>query len=153
MKRYSSLLPQSGLHGGLVVDSSFNVELLLSLLDIKSDQFSNEFNHKKILEDEIKILKKFKRYFIAIDRVNIIIELCICSNSKPDRAFARTLASFRQDRKSFTFRGSLGRALGKKIKREISSPLIDDETLKRIEYKHKIVDMKNLSLNGPLIDV
>lgn len=45
----------------------------------------------------------------------------------------------------FNFKGSLGRALGKKIKRDISSPLIDDDTYRRIEFSHKIVDMKNVS--------
>ena len=43
----------------------------------------------------------------------------------------------------FTFRGSLGRALGKKVKRDIiSSPLLDDDTFKRIENSHKIIDIK-----------
>jgi hypothetical protein len=89
----------------------------------------------------------------------------------------RTLGSFRHEKKTFNFRvsqellyifnetnrlkitkcfvfhkkGSLGRALSKKIKREISSPLIDDDTLKRIESKHKIVDMKDLVLNNSII--
>ena len=42
-------------------------------------------------------------------------------------------------------KGSLGRALGKKIRRDISSPLIDDDTYRRIEFSHKIVDIKNVS--------
>jgi hypothetical protein len=42
-------------------------------------------------------------------------------------------------------KGSLGRALGKKIKRDISSPLVDDDTYRRIEFSHKIIDMKNFS--------
>jgi hypothetical protein len=37
----------------------------------------------------------------------------------------------------------LGRALGKKIKRDISSPLVDDDTYKRIENNHKIIDIKS----------
>ena len=45
---------------------------------------------------------------------------------------------------SLNIKGSLGRALGKKIKRDISSPLIDDDTYKRIEFSHKIVDMKDV---------
>lgn len=63
---------------------------------------------------------------------------------KMDSAFSRPLNSFRSDKQRiFTFRGSLGRALGKKIKRDISSPLIDDETMKKIEFSHKIIDMKS----------
>jgi hypothetical protein len=47
------------------------------------------------------------------------------------------------------FKGSLGRALSKKIKRElISSPLIDDDTLKRLEQKHKIIDVKKINTNN-----
>lgn len=63
---------------------------------------------------------------------------------KMDSVFNRPLSSFRNDKQRiFTFRGSLGRALGKKVKRDISSPLIDDETLKKIEFRHKIIDMKS----------
>jgi len=56
----------------------------------------------------------------------------------------RSFNSFKSD-KIFNLRGSLGRALGKKIKRDISSPLVDENTYKRIEVSHKIVDMKNFT--------
>ena len=61
------------------------------------------------------------------------------------------MSSFKTDqRKTFTFRGSLGRALGKKIKRDvISSPLIDEDTFKRIENSHKIIDIrKNFNVSS-----
>jgi hypothetical protein len=63
----------------------------------------------------------------------------------------RPLSSFKSDKRIFTFRGSLGRALGKKIKRDISSPLIDDDTYKRIEFSHKIVDMKTSPAAGVVV--
>ena len=134
LQKYLPYLSQSGLHGALVMDSAFNVDFLFHCLDIKNDEFIQENNMRKILDEEIKILKKTK-------------------TGRPESSvFLRHIGSFRHEKKgSFNFRGSLGRALGKKIKREISSPLIDDDTLKRIEFKHKIVDMKEFAMNNSII--
>ncbi|RNA03807.1 kazrin-like isoform X4 [Brachionus plicatilis] len=122
-------LPESGMHGALVADSSFNTECLFHCLQVQDE--SKYANIRKILDDEIKLLKKTK------------------NNMKMDSAFSRPLSSFRNDKQRiFTFRGSLGRALGKKVKRDISSPLIDDETLKKIEFSHKIIDMKSSTNNS-----
>ena len=49
-------LPQSGLHGALISDNSFNVEFLYSALGV-TDELKYQ-NMKKIIEDEIKLLKK-----------------------------------------------------------------------------------------------
>jgi hypothetical protein len=66
------------------------------------------------------------------------------SSLKTNSAFIRSISSIKNEhKKMFTFRGSLGRALGKKLKRDtISSPLLDDDTYKRIENSHKIIDIK-----------
>ena len=70
-------------------------------------------------------------------------------NNRPITGEIRDIAEkdptirLKHEKRLFTLRGSLGRALGKKIKRDISSPLIDDDTYKRIEYSHTLVDTKN----------
>jgi hypothetical protein len=58
------------------------------------------------------------------------------------------MSTLKTDKRFFTLRGSLGRALGKKPRREISSPLIDDLTYRRIEYNHKIVDVNTLHISS-----
>ncbi|CAF0806729.1 unnamed protein product [Brachionus calyciflorus] len=128
LNEYVCKLSESGLHGALVVENSFNTDSLFHCLGIEDE--AKYHNIKKILDDEIKLLKKTK------------------SNMKLESAFTRPLSSFKNDKqRMFTFRGSLGRALGKKIKRDISSPLIDDDTFKKIEFSHKIVDMKTIQSN------
>lgn len=49
-------LSQSGLHGALINDNSFNVEFLYSCLNVTDEP--RYVNIKKILDDEIKLLKK-----------------------------------------------------------------------------------------------
>lgn len=52
-------LPESGIHGALVADSSFNTECLFHCLQVQDE---NKYNNiRKILDDEIKLLKKTKR--------------------------------------------------------------------------------------------
>jgi hypothetical protein len=52
-------LSQSGLHGALVADSSFNTEFLFNALCVGDEQKYQ--NMRKILEDEIKLLRKTKQ--------------------------------------------------------------------------------------------
>jgi len=125
LQAFLPALGQSGLHGALVADNAFNTDFLYSSLGVTNEQKYQ--NMKKIIDDEIKLLKKSKTF------------------TKNDSVLQRPLASFKNDKRIFTFRGSLGRALGKKIKRDISSPLIDDDTYKRIDFGHKLVDMKDIS--------
>ncbi len=47
------------MHGALVADSSFNIDSLYDALRV--DELKHQ-NIKKILEDEIKLLKKSKLY-------------------------------------------------------------------------------------------
>ena len=98
-------MTKSGIHGALVVHSIFNADFLLNSLDVSPHDLSiqqQQFNYniKKILDEEIKILKKIK------------------SDFKTDSVFLRPLASFRQQNTSnsnqhenkksaFTFRVSL----------------------------------------------
>lgn len=127
-KPFLKHLNESGLHGAFVMDNSFTVDTLYQCLKVSDDvRFTQA---KKIVDDELRLLKKGKSL-----------------GQKSDSQFMRsvcysTMKNEQQRRNTFTFRGSLGRALGKKIKRDISSPLVDDDTLKRIESKHKIVDMR-----------
>ena len=121
LQAFTKKLKESGLHGGLIFDSQFNADFLYDSLGV-SETETRYSNMKKILEDEIRLLRK---------------PIVVKSNS-----FMRS--SSKNEKKSFNFRGSLGRALGKKIKRDISSPLVDDETFKRIENSHKIVEMKHV---------
>ena len=88
LQKYLPNLSQSGLHGALVVDNGFNVEFLFNILDIKTDLdvYSHENSIRKILEDEIKLLKKVK------------------SNVKSETVFLRPLSSFRSEKKTFTLR-------------------------------------------------
>jgi hypothetical protein len=62
-KNYSANLSESGLHGALVADISFNVDFLYSCLGVNTDE-TRYHNMKKILEDEIKLLRKTKGYLI-----------------------------------------------------------------------------------------
>lgn len=123
LQNFSANLSESGIHGALVIDSAFNVDILYMCLGVNSEE-TRYHNMKKILEDEIKLLKK--------------------TNGITKPAFSRTLTSIKHEKRMFNLRGSLGRALGKKIKRDISSPLIDDDTYKRIEFSHNLVDTKKI---------
>ena len=125
LQTFLKKLNESGLHGALVVDNQFDVDFLYDSLGV-SEIEPRYINMKKIIEDEIRLLRK------PVEKTN---------------AFVRK--SFKNDKKTFNFRGSLGRALGKKTKREIGSPLVDDDTYKRIESSHKIVEMKHTSLYIP----
>jgi hypothetical protein len=147
-KSYADNLKESGLHGALVADSSFNIDSLYDALRV--DELKHQ-NIKKILEDEIKLLKKSKLCVLTINHFLFFKLLFFYSSLKPNSAFIRSIPSFKNEhKKMFTFRGSLGRALGKKLKRDtISSPLLDDDTYKRIEDSHKIIDIKkNLNISS-----
>jgi hypothetical protein len=133
LQSFTQNLCESGIHGALVVDNLFNVDFLYNSLKVTDEP--KYLNMKKILEDEIKLLKKTKN-------IRQVIMPNKQMQTNESSTFLRSLNSFKSD-KILSFRGSLGRALGKKIKRDISSPLIDDDTYKRIEFSHKIVDMKN----------
>lgn len=57
LKSYADNLSESGLHGAFVADSSFNIDALYEALRV------DEIKHhhiRKIIEDEIKLLKKSK---------------------------------------------------------------------------------------------
>jgi hypothetical protein len=58
LQKYIVNLSQSGLHGALLVDNVFNLDFMLNILEVKTDDVHE---NKKILDDEIKLLKKFKR--------------------------------------------------------------------------------------------
>ena len=126
LQSFTKKLNESGLHGAVVFDSQFSVDYLYDSLGV-SESETRYSNMKKILEDEIRLLRKPEK-----------------SSCNGNSSFMRS--SFKNEKKSFNFRGSLGRALGKKVKRDISSPLVDDDTYKRIENSHKIVEMKHVSL-------
>ena len=111
------------------MDNSFTVDTLYQCLKVPDDARFTQA--KKIVDDELKLLKKGKSLGQKSDS-QFMRSVCYATMNKNEQ----------QRRSTFTFRGSLGRALGKKIKRDISSPLVDDDTLKRIESKHKIVDMR-----------
>ena len=83
------VLNESGLHGALVADSCFNVDFLYNLLGV-SEESSRYANMKKILEDEIKLLRKTTK----------------SGSSKNDSVFLRPLTSFKTDKRIFTFRVS-----------------------------------------------
>ena len=125
LQSFLKKLNESGLHGALLMDSQFDVDFLYESLGV-SEIEPRYINMKKIIEDEIKLLRR------PVAKTN---------------SFMRK--SFTNDKKTFNFRGSLGRALGKKIKRDIGSPLVDDDTYKRIENSHKIVEMKHTSVFIP----
>ncbi len=140
-KPFLKHLNESGLHGAFVMDSSFTVDTLYQCLKVPDD--AHFIQLKKIVDDELKMLKKGKSL-----------------GQKSGSQFMRSVGystmkneqQQQQRRSTFTFRGSLGRALGKKIKRDISSPLVDDDTLKRIESKHKIVDMRLAATTGQVVN-
>lgn len=75
-------MPESGIHGALVVDNIFNVDFLYNSLKVSEE--TRYFNMKKILEDEIKLLKKTKT-----PRQEM---------TKNDSTFLRSLNSFRSDK-------------------------------------------------------
>ena len=52
-------LAQSGLHGGIVADNSFTADFLFLVLAVPVDEAKYQ-NMRKILDDEIKLLKKSK---------------------------------------------------------------------------------------------
>lgn len=59
LQEHVDKLPESGIHGALVADNSFNTECLFQCLDIHDE---SKYSHmRKILDDEIKLLKKTKR--------------------------------------------------------------------------------------------
>ena len=57
-KAFTNNLDESGIHGALAVESMFNVDYLYSSLKVPDE--ARYFNMKKILEDEIRLLKKTK---------------------------------------------------------------------------------------------
>ena len=59
LQEHVDKLPESGIHGALVADSSFNTECLFQCLQVQDE--SKYSNMRKILDDEIKLLKKTKR--------------------------------------------------------------------------------------------
>ena len=125
LESFLKKLSESGLHGALLIDNQFDVDFIYDCLGV-SEIEPRYINMKKIIEDEIKLLRR------PVHKTS---------------SFMRK--SFKSDKKAFNFRGSLGRALGKKIKRDIGSPLVDDDTYKRIENSHKIVEMKHASMFIP----
>ena len=92
-------MPESGIHGALVVDNSFNVDFLYNSLKVGDE--TRYFNMKKILEDEIKLLKKTKT-----SRQEM---------TKTDSTFLRSLNSFRSD-KIMSFRVRIFKMLIRFIK-------------------------------------
>lgn len=96
LQAFAKNLPESGIHGALVHDSIFTVDFLYHSLKVTDEP--RYFNMKKILEDEIKLLRKPR------------------SDSKdPNAVFSRSVSALKAEKpKIFTLRGSLGRALGKK---------------------------------------
>ncbi len=89
LQSFTQNLAESGIHGALVVDSLFNVDYLYNSLKVTDEP--KYFNMKKILEDEIKLLKKTK-----LPRHEM---------TKSDSTFLRSLNSFRSD-KILSFRVS-----------------------------------------------
>ena len=81
LQSFVNKLDESGIHGALVADSLFNVEFLYACLSVPEE--ARYLNMKKIIEDEIKLLRKPK--------------------SKNETTFTR---SFKNDKK-FTFRVSV----------------------------------------------
>lgn len=108
-----SKLTESGLHGALVADSTFSIDHLYNCLGVEEE--SRHQNMKRILEDEIKLLKKTKRFFKfffdfifalhPIKRINLNFYFHFKSNMKNESAFTRPLNSFKSDKQRiFTFR-------------------------------------------------
>jgi hypothetical protein len=139
-KPFLKHLNESGLHGAFVMDNAFTVDTLYQCLKVPDDARFTQA--KKIVDDELRLLKKGKSLGQKSD--SQFMRSVFYSTMKNDQQQQQ-----QQRRSTFTFRGSLGRALGKKIKRDISSPLVDDDTLKRIESKHKIVDMRLVANCAP----
>jgi hypothetical protein len=144
LKQYSDTMCESGIHGALLANAdTFTVDILYQCLGANGDEQRLQMM-KKILEDELKLLRKIKNpncaYAVALKQQQHQQQ-----QSKSPFVRASTATTSKDGKRIFTFRGSLGRALGKKMRRDISSPLVDDDTYRRLENNHKIVDMKNLT--------
>ena len=59
---FSKNLPESGVHGALIQDNTFSVDFLYNALKVAEEP--RYTNMKKILEDEIRLLKKPKGYLL-----------------------------------------------------------------------------------------
>lgn len=59
LQAFARNLTESGIHGALVQEPFFNVDFLYSALKVTDEP--RYHNMKKILEDEIRLLKKSKR--------------------------------------------------------------------------------------------
>lgn len=60
LQAFLPALGQSGLHGALIADNAFNTDFLYSCLGVTNEQKYQ--NMKKIIDDEIKLLKKSKTF-------------------------------------------------------------------------------------------